>query len=838
MHPTMDQILGSLVRSGMSGSESPSSASVAQCEEESLPVSEVEGARGPKRMEEEVEEEEEEEEEADMMKVLGEFGVEECRKEVLKRGDSEKEMSSTQKEESEKQFLRLKIRQSQLEDRFASLNRRIQALRTFKYGSHVAQQLNTLRKMGKKTPNPDETRLTLSSLEGHLKFLLSSQEGLDSEATESSSGGESCDEFDSFPSQNVQYLPIQKRAKWTWLKNRASLASKWTWLTAQISDLEFKIRQQTELYRQIRAAKAPILLEKPHLPQAKSEREIRTLHNLGRKIVIKEPLCPPEIEEEEAMGASRTRPVKPFLRRKILSTKNLYKSSTQAAKECSVRCSCLLPERWCAICYGKRNTARVPLREGRDSPQSIALLDHSYHHVISSKSQDVSLDLHMMTKIKNRSWLTAKDASQIVPATLSIKKETSNEERLKKPMKKKKKASGDLECTDPLLDGSLLLNNKSVKKKKKSDKSRRRSLTLGYDASFHDYGTDDMDDLDSSPLPSPSISGDPNNRTWIEHVKRRRESAYDIDNIVIPYSIAASTRVERIKYKEIITPTWRIVREEEEFEVKDFLSRSKTGLRCENSLDTHDERIDDEDISQSTYEVRHRKAELDEQRRWKSLPWKQTGGQRVRSRRQDSKTELGSGCNTPDPLSPGMVDTLEVSTRPSTPLSVSDETPQSIRERRRTTSSTKLKDRIDDHIVLGQSPRSTTPNSIDQVPVVDTVPNKPPFEARTFPISETEFEKMAADMPIPKVSVSYSQPESQSPKEEEEETQDTSSSESKKPSQSQSISSECCLPNNNSSGDASSDEDGDYVMEDDPDWNGDDPNDPEWGGESRSKIEH
>ncbi|CAB4064244.1 PIGV [Lepeophtheirus salmonis] len=723
----------------MSGSESPSSASVAQCEEESLPVSEVEGARGPKRMEEEVEEEEEEEEEADMMKVLGEFGVEECRKEVLKRGDSEKEMSSTQKEESEK--------------------KQIQALRTFKYGSHVAQQLNTLRKMGKKTPNPDETRLTLSSLEGHLKFLLSSQEGLDSEATESSSGGESCDEFDSFPSQNVQYLPIQKRAKWTWLKNRASLASKWTWLTAQISDLEFKIRQQTELYRQIRAAKAPILLEKPHLPQA---------------------------------------------------------NSTQAAKECSVRCSCLLPERWCAICYGKRNTARVPLREGRDSPQSIALLDHSYHHVISSKSQDVSLDLHMMTKIKNRSWLTAKDASQIVPATLSIKKETSNEERLKKPMKKKKKASGDLECTDPLLDGSLLLNNKSVKKKKKSDKSRRRSLTLGYDASFHDYGTDDMDDLDSSPLPSPSISGDPNNRTWIEHVKRRRESAYDIDNIVIPYSIAASTRVERIKYKEIITPTWRIVREEEEFEVKDFLSRSKTGL------------------SQSTYEVRHRKAELDEQRRWKSLPWKQTGGQRVRSRRQDSKTELGSGCNTPDPLSPGMVDTLEVSTRPSTPLSVSDETPQSIRERRRTTSSTKLKDRIDDHIVLGQSPRSTTPNSIDQVPVVDTVPNKPPFEARTFPISETEFEKMAADMPIPKVSVSYSQPESQSPKEEEEETQDTSSSESKKPSQSQSISSECCLPNNNSSGDASSDEDGDYVMEDDPDWNGDDPNDPEWGGESRN----
>ena len=36
--------------------------------------------------------------------------------------------------------------------------------------------------------------------------------------------------------------------------------------------------------------------------------------------------------------------------------------------------------------------------------------------------------------------------------------------------------------------------------------------------------------------------------------KRRGESAYDINNIVIPYSVAASTRVERLKYKEIETP--------------------------------------------------------------------------------------------------------------------------------------------------------------------------------------------------------------------------------------------------------------------------------------------
>ena len=38
--------------------------------------------------------------------------------------------------------------------------------------------------------------------------------------------------------------------------------------------------------------------------------------------------------------------------------------------------------------------------------------------------------------------------------------------------------------------------------------------------------------------------------------KRRGESAYDINNIVIPYSMAAATRVERLQYKEIITPRY------------------------------------------------------------------------------------------------------------------------------------------------------------------------------------------------------------------------------------------------------------------------------------------
>lgn len=36
--------------------------------------------------------------------------------------------------------------------------------------------------------------------------------------------------------------------------------------------------------------------------------------------------------------------------------------------------------------------------------------------------------------------------------------------------------------------------------------------------------------------------------------KRNRINSYDIDNIVIPYSVAAATRVEKLQYKEIPTP--------------------------------------------------------------------------------------------------------------------------------------------------------------------------------------------------------------------------------------------------------------------------------------------
>ena len=40
--------------------------------------------------------------------------------------------------------------------------------------------------------------------------------------------------------------------------------------------------------------------------------------------------------------------------------------------------------------------------------------------------------------------------------------------------------------------------------------------------------------------------------------RKKRSAEYDINSFVIPYSIASSARPEKLEYKEIPTPGWRV----------------------------------------------------------------------------------------------------------------------------------------------------------------------------------------------------------------------------------------------------------------------------------------
>ncbi|XP_075286053.1 KAT8 regulatory NSL complex subunit 1-like protein isoform X5 [Opisthocomus hoazin] len=56
-------------------------------------------------------------------------------------------------------------------------------------------------------------------------------------------------------------------SEWKWLADRARIGSRWTWLQAQISELEYKIQQLTDLHRQIRATKGMVILEEFPFPK-------------------------------------------------------------------------------------------------------------------------------------------------------------------------------------------------------------------------------------------------------------------------------------------------------------------------------------------------------------------------------------------------------------------------------------------------------------------------------------------------------------------------------------------------------------------------------------------
>merc|ERR1712223_1551164 len=224
-------------------------------------------------------------------------------------------------------------------------------------------------------------------------------------------------------------------------------------------------------------------------------------------------------------------------------------------------CDCIRPGYWCAICFGRSNHIQTPDPVFHDKSRTAALLDHSYHQVLSSKT-DVPLDLHMMQMIKNRSWL-------ISGAQAKAKQEAAEEAKKKKKLKRlskeellDNKRNKKLKRRESESSAGTKLTKKIKTNRHHPDNKRRKSVTVHHQdgVSMVDIGTVSDDAIDGSPLPSPSVSG---HMSLAEQIRKKRETAFDIDNIVIPYSIAASTRVETIKYKEIQVPTWRVVEEPE-----------------------------------------------------------------------------------------------------------------------------------------------------------------------------------------------------------------------------------------------------------------------------------
>nr|XP_045003583.1 KAT8 regulatory NSL complex subunit 1-like protein isoform X2 [Jaculus jaculus] len=513
------------------------------------------------------------------------------------------------------------------------------------------------------------------------------EEGLDSDATDSSSD----DDLDEYAIR--KNVTVNSSTEWKWLVDRARVGSRWTWLQAQISELEYKIQQLTDIHRQIRASKGLVILEECQLPknilkkQVQNSNQAVSLNTTGNTQVPQRSQDPlPEqdfelspssptlllrnIEKQSAQlteiinsliaplnlsptssplsskscnhkyltngisrsswllnpkhskkrrkdrtrlkspslaitsSAARTRPLQSFHKRKLyrLSPTFYWSAQTLPSKETFVNTT---P----TACQPSASTWSNCEYNSQMLREHVSKLDSSFHSVLSLPS-DVPLHFHFETLFKKTEikgdFAENKFVDDCIISSSPVHGTPLNQWRdgyspICKPQ-------GRSESSAQLLQGR---------------KKRHLSETaLGERTRFDEFGfhhTEPGSHCDFSAVSNVSAGPRiPNSSS--QNTARRRlrsESSYDIDNIVIPMSLVAPAKLEKLQYKEILTPSWRVV----------FLQ----------PLDEHNlEEI--EDLSDEVFSLRHKNYEEREQARW-SL-WEQSKWHR-RNNRSFSKNAEG-----------------------------------------------------------------------------------------------------------------------------------------------------------------------------------------------------
>ena len=209
-----------------------------------------------------------------------------------------------------------------------------------------------------------------------------------------------------------------------WAKDRAEIVSRWTWLQAQVSDLEYRIRQQTEAYKRIKASKGSVVLkdcstrtasegcEKNDFLSKGTKRPLDAIDDIQLPTTSNPDVTVPnnmdsskpsfsstngghdnltvdkKLKLDTAMPvdltcrAARCMALNSFQRRTVLRSLGLHQGARKAAQLSTVRCSCYSPITPCMLCTGRYNNAMKP--EPQTTQQErISLLDPSYHPVLS-----------------------------------------------------------------------------------------------------------------------------------------------------------------------------------------------------------------------------------------------------------------------------------------------------------------------------------------------------------------------------------------------------------------------------------------------------------------------
>ncbi|XP_033854316.3 KAT8 regulatory NSL complex subunit 1-like isoform X2 [Acipenser ruthenus] len=598
----------------------------------------------------------------------------------------------------------------------------------------------------------------MSRLGGSLAAALRSTEtALDSDATASSSGGESDVEEKELGAARPahRHRPLKNRVEWQWVEQRATVGSRWAWLQAQVSDLEYRIRQQTELYRHIRTNKVPVVLcEAPSLESLLREPSrlgpgqtpvssslhspAQLLHNLSHqsshvaqslgsvlspssssgspcnssrvlngslhssevcdgspeafwKRQRVDSLTTPPYLLDSSCVAARVRPLQRHPRRRLV---RIGGAPYMRSKPLMLRCSCELPSS-CILCGGRRLPTQTPDHSGCTVEERGAALEPSFHPILSF-SHDLPLHLLVEGKLQDAGqslsphWLKEGRASpgphrhpqgESGPTLHRTKEETHGPHRVKalRLSQIKRKHTDPSKNACHKLASSLLSSAKYGHSKSSSERllkhrseswqtapnfqtiptlEKSQSQIRKLHSTLHPSGCasraeklqrgagspslyipkpcpEALPQTTAIPASDPTLTGSLTTTTTPQPSRRRRgKSSFDINNIVIPMSMAVGARVEKLQYKEILTPSWRHL-DPEVFQPVEFTSSEQE--------EEEEEEEEVEDTSDETYLSRHSQWEERERSRWGS--WAPSSTQR----RVGRPSIKGDGRLTPQP---------------------------------------------------------------------------------------------------------------------------------------------------------------------------------------------
>ncbi|XP_060075069.1 KAT8 regulatory NSL complex subunit 1-like [Ylistrum balloti] len=481
--------------------------------------------------------------------------------------------------------------------------------------------------------------------------------------------------------------------------------------------------------------------------------------------------------------AARCRPVRSYRKRKLLWTSGLHQRSRKAARLSTVRCECYPPKSSCPMCGGRYNNTQSVNPDNMPIQERVSILDPAFHPVLSF-TQEIPLPIHFEALLKSGEWQNKpppKSAKAL--ATERRRQKLMSQQRVSKKTKYAKGAAAALLSsaklrnkyerrtpTKPRSGGLSMTPKKSAKERRlaRSDMKRRRvaqlAMALKHNENLSLSYTDGYSGVEGkNMLASPinkeggTLSSSAPSSTLKEmkeaQWRRRRESEYDINNIVIPYSMAASTRVEKLQYKEIVTPKWRDltkgdgeVQEEEEEEtcpskeeMETETERPASQEEANVTKEGEEEEEEVEDLTDESFIERHKICEVQEKKRFTSFiqypSRRQRGSRGEEQPRTPAMTDdIPMDISVNEPILPL---TSPLSTSPSPTPQVQAFKDEAFRRRSSSASSRRL-----------SMSASMDENSRDSQ-LYETVEmcSVDPWPDRTFPLTEEEYEQMKMVQP-------------------------------------------------------------------------------------------